>query len=561
MASEGYNPSSAVQAAHNLPHMDDQGNTVSVIFSPLSGDYYLSIIRFPIIISVFTGILIVMFCISLIFLGFFRRCHCPCVYDSRILQSKDPHFFKEAERRLLRHRHLVRTLTIFIVCLLVINCFVWYSSSFATTSFYQFSKGLQSLQHILLGIDADIVGIINDMDGVIEGLATGSCYGPQFSSLSLHAQVQPLVDELNTVANEITSLTQPAVDLFTSLRAYITGQLVVDKDAIVGNFFAVIIFLGGCFATSVYFHLKTLFRFSIGVTGLVALTLFVVASMEMAILMLVGDYCMDPTGNILNLVNDAVLDYYLICKGDNPYAIFVDPVTEVLNSLQTSITQSTAKLPDCPDLLSSYFSDIDMRLISLVDTMTGCSAFNDAYKSFVYDAMCTSGFNALYTLWATQLSIAVILYFVMALSNAVYQSYVYVDKDTGIPLTLDELNKMKSALQVSGKPVSLLTMMYWPKVEQHNMEAKPRLLRMYPSRKGLYLQKLGKRSSSHVEQVQPNDNDTKYNDDDDLWVPVDDNVPQQSMKSIVKKGKGLVLVLDGKPVITAERLFDYVYSE
>jgi len=122
--------------------------------------------------------------------------------------------------------------------------------------------------------------------------------------------------------------------------------------------------------------------------------------------MLSADFCMDPTNNILQMLESnsttyQSTSYYLTCSGYNPLQYYISQANFYLDILNQSVT----------DLLQSYCKDnsyLKQVLVniskskSLLVSMQGllnCSTIRDYYDSTIETGYCRDIFEGTYMFW------------------------------------------------------------------------------------------------------------------------------------------------------------------
>ena len=165
--------------------------------------------------------------------------------------------------------------------------------------------------------------------------------------------------------------------------------------------------------------------------------------------MLIGDFCMDPTGNIQRLIPTQDFNFYLTCVPPNPLGGSVSDVQDSVSSLKAdlysafNVTGSSAcgaAVMPLLDGISNNLNDV------MVTNVLECNKLNDVYSDIVQDALCSYGFSGLYNMWIMQFAIAAALYFIMSFASVVYHSYVYADADT-TPLTPESMRLLVDMAQ------------------------------------------------------------------------------------------------------------------
>ena len=118
---------------------------------------------------------------------------------------------------------------------------------------------------------------------------------------------------------------------------------------------------------------------------------------------------MDPNGIIVKLIKNDVIKFYVTCAGINPMEVSLKSINLVVAALKLSvdtlITSVEANNPLTPQPLCSAavkatFDQMDKYVTAMTDPIVKCGGINGAYKSFVWDAVCTNGMAGIYNIWA-----------------------------------------------------------------------------------------------------------------------------------------------------------------
>jgi hypothetical protein len=244
-------------------------------------------------------------------------------------------------------------------------------------------------------------------------------------------------------------MSQGIINALQNVINRIQNEVIARKDIVVGVFFTMIFVTTCGFAFALYRESKLLFRFLIFLSWLICLTLFIVSSLETIIIMFMGDFCMNPTQNILDVISSQAFSYYLTCTGDNPFANSFQSINASTVALTQSINALTVVSPSCSALQAPYTSDMNAQVANMFEPINDCTYINNIYNSFVLQSFCNAGYAGLFNLWILQFCIAILLYFLMSFANAVYQSYVYVDDNADEPLTLKSFEELENVHNVT----------------------------------------------------------------------------------------------------------------
>lgn len=428
----GYEASDQVSSAHNIPHLDFNFNQQSNEFS-ISMDYLMSLLPLP--------ALVLGICILLVF-GYifaiccacccriFCRCLKCCSYQNEVSDSNSTNI-----ERLKHHARIVRIFIALLIILFIFDFFVWYGGSEITNSFNSFMDGLNDISNFFSQIMTIAVAQISNSDEFTNTLSSSTC-----SSYSASSGLSSVTQSISSASSTMKTISSTIVDAINQTINLIPNYTSI-KNTAVGSLFSIILFIIICFSCALYFSKKWLFRFSIGFTWVIVTILFVISSAEMALVMLLADFCIDPSANILNILTSSTFNYYLTCTGSNPFASSFSTLSSSLDSMETQLTSAFsagAMTQSCYDSLLQTETDISSQNSALSALIGDCTAVNKAYDNIVLQAVCTSGFSAIFLCWIFQFVIAVLLYLVMAFADVVFHTYV-VDRSTMRIMSLDNI--------------------------------------------------------------------------------------------------------------------------
>ena len=105
--------------------------------------------------------------------------------------------------------------------------------------------------------------------------------------------------------------------------------------------------------------------------------------------MLLADFCMDPTSNILLTMNPSssyysTVSYYTTCDGSNPLT------QSSCSSLKSALTASVNEM------------NAILSTINGVYPVTTCSPIQDQITQGLQDGLCTTFFRGVYVVWLSQ---------------------------------------------------------------------------------------------------------------------------------------------------------------
>ena len=148
-----------------------------------------------------------------------------------------------------------------------------------------------------------------------------------------------------------------------------------------------------------------------------------------------GDFCFDPSNNLLKVMQSDTFAYYVTCTGTNPFASLEESLNSYVTTLGTYISTAYTNsfiTATCSNSLTYVQSQMSTNVKSLTGLVFGCESVNDIYTTVVLEGLCTYAFSGLYNLWVLQFIIAIALYVIISIAMVVYHSYVYADDGTQI---------------------------------------------------------------------------------------------------------------------------------
>lgn len=168
-------------------------------------------------------------------------------------------------------------------------------------------------------------------------------------------------------------------------------------------------------------------RIAAGVTFLVLLMLLIVGSAMMLPVKVMGDFCMDPNNNFIQLFHGnlaRVVSFYVFCSGStNPLQREVDLMESVLADAERVLLQTKSDIaPQCYDAMQSNYSSIASNISSLA-ALLPCPSLNHIYSDMVLGGVCSNGATGLYNIWLLVFLLTAFLFVVLCLGNLIYAHY------------------------------------------------------------------------------------------------------------------------------------------
>jgi hypothetical protein len=127
--------------------------------------------------------------------------------------------------------------------------------------------------------------------------------------------------------------------------------------------------------------------------------------------MLLADFCMEPTDNLLMIAPDSVYNvtaYYTTCTGTNPLADPLHSAAELTAQAKLAVQAILASTcPNDPYLLDSLsvIDDIDNTFLD-ISGLIACPPNQDQMLDVLNDGLCGDVFKGIYTIWLGQFACA-----------------------------------------------------------------------------------------------------------------------------------------------------------
>ena len=133
--------------------------------------------------------------------------------------------------------------------------------------------------------------------------------------------------------------------------------------------------------------------------------------------MLLADFCMSPTSNILLTMNPSssyysTVSYYTSCDGSNPLTQYLNTaqatITGLLSTVQNSYLNSSA-CSSVKSALTASVSEMDAILSTIngVYPVTTCAPIQDQVAQGLQDGLCSSFFKGVYVFWLSQYCVGI----------------------------------------------------------------------------------------------------------------------------------------------------------
>jgi len=487
-----YRPSEAVLQAHAIPHLSPKTLTAqAATFDPTSSSYLYSLLPLPVIIGGVGLISVLLFLIGiglrlLLLCGkaiirkccycipgaehchIFRCCKCckkhggiekhkgdeaasssseeeeeeeeqaeakgGCCYGKGCCKKVDEvlttHSTKLREHNKTRC-HIMYTYAVLLVFVVIADGCVFIGSN-------ELTKAMSSLVdavHIVIAIFTDVVAatvqMLADIKAISLDLVTAPCN--PFVPQSALDSITDYLNVLTLASNDIKSFASPIIDSLESFIHYVQGTLLPTKDFFIYCFFAGLAFIALVFGLGEYFQSRLLMRFSLLLSAAIVLGLTCVCTLAMVLVMVLGDFCVNPALNILSLIDNKSsllyreLSYFITCQGKNPFQSSLDTAAQTNDALCSTVNSFAPYVsPSCItelQLSTTSFSKSTSKIASLLE----CHGIYSFFDKAINEALCTSGFLGFYDLWITFFVCSSLLFFAMVAAYVFYTWYLEID--------------------------------------------------------------------------------------------------------------------------------------
>eukprot|EP01035_Chromulina_nebulosa_P033092 gene33092-44285_t len=326
--SSNYSPNGAVIAAHNIPVFDQNLRPIQVDFS-FSLEYLLALCcRF-----------------------FHRNSNCRlgnhCTESGNIASTAQRIQFE-------------RIFILFLSSTACIACFLFLGSASVSAAFHIIADGIYQLTDLLNSAIRFVGNILFHVVIIRHLLSSPLCSGfDRVLLLETKVDLQYIV----TASNSLNGFAQNALSSLHSLEYTLRYAAVAKKHVAVGILFALILFAVAFQLLSFLFRNEISMRIAAGVTFLVVLVLLVVGSVMMLPVKVMGDFCMDPNNNFIQLFHGnlaRVVSFYVFCSGStNLLQREVKLMESVLADAERVLLQAKPTIaPQCYDAMQSNYSSI-----------------------------------------------------------------------------------------------------------------------------------------------------------------------------------------------------------
>ena len=426
-----FTPNEAVVDSHSIPHLiyDDgrlsegpnsfdlrpvNGSNSSVL-SP-SG-YFAALVPFPTIITGLGlfSILLFQFCVCL-------RCFRCC---SILKQAPDQEMITLDPLVVYRRKRMLKALYVFFLFVVVLACHsLWLANKDLDDSIVSMGASVDSLLNIFTTLQHAGEKMETDFDLVYAKIDENSgCYTDPDYLLA-----QAVLGK--TAASGITSLSSPLVPLLSQGSSQVVDNGQTVKLYLVSALYALAMALMIALGSSMFCRCKRVLQFFMVFTGLLLLLLTVVSGIETVVVMILGDFCMDPIKSLTDLTTSSyatdVINFYGRCDGaaSNPFS---GDVTNVDTAMKQLNTQFHSDSPGCDAVyagVTELYSDaLGVQLVLVTNQVTQCASLHKVIDEFLLTGVCTLGIQGFFKLYVQQYIIQLGLFLGLVVGSVLYQYF------------------------------------------------------------------------------------------------------------------------------------------
>lgn len=247
---------------------------------------------------------------------------------------------------------------------------------------------------------------------------------------------------LQSVGSALSDLVSSVPKALDQAEDIMRNQAIESKNLVVFIVYAILMIVLLGYAASAYFKHKLGTQFMIFISEIIVVVLTISCGLCMFLVTILGDFCMDPSGNVIDLVTETtnntdfknLLNYYLNCIGTSPIGSDLDDGILALNYVIGNITTNDAYIGNggnddtlCRTEMDSIKAQSQQSLTTLQSLLDffGCSAVNNAWSQIVNEGLCTKGYSGFYALWISLYLVSFCLFFLMCVAAILFKQYEY----------------------------------------------------------------------------------------------------------------------------------------
>jgi hypothetical protein len=250
---------------------------------------------------------------------------------------------------------------------------------------------------------------------------------------STRSDIQDYVDGYTSAANSISDMVGGLPDDILDAEDQLTNNGGVKIQQVLWSYWAIILgvalllFINDCCRSKVFLG------FSIVIAEVIVTALTILACVEMVVVTLLADFCMDPSANVLSLLPAGsmkdILKFYITCTGSSPFSTFADnssAYAALINGTLSEITQqpgySSSSLPNCVSMLQTQINSL-FGLLDDLFTQLDCPSLFAVWDKAINSSLCTSGYDGFFVIWITHFVTAAAMFLVLITLSYFYEMY------------------------------------------------------------------------------------------------------------------------------------------
>ena len=487
-----FTPSPEVVQAHSLPHLDSQLKLIRdpqfVSIKEDAGTYIWSVSRFALFLASLAWLFVFFFYFSLCVrccFKFCKRCVRCCIrYQQRGTVDEIPdNIHEEAEREAALESRLsvinvVRkrvtnhnkcrscivnfNLSLFVV-MVVAAATVFKGDQNLSDSFDTVRLTLHLIINLFQNISAICLSGLGGANALIATVLAGGDCDVGFSEsyqdavMEQSMSIVKAMDSINGLASPVEGTLSHGIDVIGIANGKKTTVFVVWFFGVV---FLVLVLQGGTFCKS-----SCVMRIGIFLSAMWVLLFSVLASASLVVTTFLGDFCIDPSNNIVNLFGSTSpiaqdLRYFLFCTGTNPFQPNLDIATQALATVNATLSaaiNSGGVPPSCQATLNTNMDGI-LTSIAGIQGLISCTPIFELYDTAVQQALCNQGTAGVYNVMVVFFTVTSLTYLAMCTVSVFYHWYIAIDTADMVPTMMGRGKQDIEDGALGGEPrISLAT--------------------------------------------------------------------------------------------------------
>jgi len=407
---------------HQVLHLDSEARAVNGDFDITTestwNDYTKSLLPIPILCAAIGLLGVFIFQMS-------ACCYCCCKKRPVVPATRD----SNASNIPLRNCWI--TFLFFLVAVLVYDQSLIFGNQYLGNGVSTVNDGLDYLETTFttLNNDGDVlntygVQLLSDFENSVD---RGCASSPAFVDS---------MDDYFSYINEYTSYVEDVPGQCADAQDAVHRYAVDYRDKTVWVFYGMFLVCLVIYLCGMAFSNKPVLFTGMCVTDLVMIFSFIICGTTMIILILVADFCMEPSDNLIMIAPDDVSDvttYYTKCIGQNPMQPSLDDAEQLVHSGRQAVNDALlfdatcANDPFLQDALL-VFNQIDIVFVH-IQALIACPPNQAEVLSVLNDGMCGDTFKGVFVIWLGMFACAGGLFF-MSVAAACAFPY-FANKNSG----------------------------------------------------------------------------------------------------------------------------------